>query len=858
MIFFANNSTHIVKHKLLLKLSTVLIFFIPVLANAQSYDIEKLAVEWKLEQNNYQGRDEFEATFVFHNKSNQLFPAGGWRLYFSYPRTVLSVTDQKVTFKNVNGEFCVLYPATGFTSIKPDDKGVVKYIAKGKSFSYTDAPSGLYLVWDQFPEQALPIKQYTINAVPQKEALLLKKSPALQYEINKHIEPVKTDSLTLFMPTPVKVREGNGVFNLNRETVIVFDSLFINEAKMAQEDIGLVLGSRPFFSNPKVNSIVFKKVTGLSKEAYRISIRPEGINLEASHPAGAFYAFQSIKQLLPVHAWGAPVNSLELRAVTVEDAPRFSYRSLMLDVARNFQTKQEVLKVIDLLALYKINTLHFHLTDDEGWRLEIPTLPELTTVGANRGHTTNENNRLLPAYGSGAIAGNKPGSGYYSKADFIEILKYASARHIQVIPELETPGHARAAIKAMNARYIRLSREGKQQEAEKYLLQDTSDQSVYRSVQGYHDNVMNVALPSVYRFIEELVEQVQAMYTEAYAPLSTIHLGGDEVPAGVWQRSPAAMALMKQDPHVKTTDDFWYYYLSKVNDILQQKKLYLSGWEEVAMRKTKLDGKQLYIPNPDFVKKDFHAYVWNNVWGWGMEDLAYRLANAGYKVVLSPVTNFYFDLAYEKDADEPGLYWGGYLNEEKPFYFNPFDYYKTAKETPDGKKVDAKIFERKERLTDYGRSNIVGLQAQIWSEKISSPAALEYMLLPKLISFAERAWASQPSWAQVSDSLTQQQLYEKAWSLFVNKMATSELPRLDYFAGGFQYRIPPPGVLVQQGMLMANSYYPAFKIHYTTDGAEPSLKSPVYEAPISIKSTIKLAVFNGAGHKSRTIIVQQP
>ncbi len=850
--------THITKYRVLLKMMTVLILFVPVLANTQPFDVEKLAVEWKLEQNNYQGREEFEAAFVFHNKSNRLFPAGGWRLYFSYPRTVLSVTDQQVIFKNVNGEFCVLYPATGFTSIKPGDKGIVKYIAKGKSFSYTDAPSGLYLVWDHTPEQAIPIQHYTINAVPQKEAMLLKKSPALQYEINKRIQAAQTDSLPLFIPTPVKVIAGNGVFNLNRETVIVFDSLFINEAKIAQTDIGLVLGSLPVFSNRKNNAISFKKVTGLSKEAFRISILPERINIEASYPAGAFYAFQSIKQLFPVNVWSTPANSLELKAVTIEDAPRFSYRSLMLDVARNFQTKAEVLKVIDLLALYKINTLHFHLTDDEGWRLEIPTLPELTTVGANRGHTTHEKNRILPAYGSGAIAGNKPGSGYYSKPDFIEILKYASARHIQVIPELETPGHARAAIKAMNARYERLSREGKQQEAVKYLLQDTADQSVYRSVQGYHDNVMNVALPSVYNFIEELVDQVLAMYTEANAPLSTIHLGGDEVPAGVWQRSPAALALMKQDLNVKTTDDFWYYYLSKVNDILQSKKLYLSGWEEVAMRKTKLDGKQLYIPNPDFVNKGFHAYVWNNVWGWGMEDLAYRLANAGYKVVLSPVTNFYFDLAYEKDADEPGLYWGGYLNEEKPFYFNPFDYYKTAKETPDGKKVDTKIFDKKERLTDYGRSNIVGLQAQVWSEKISSPAALEYMLLPKLIGFAERAWAPDPLWSIVSDSLTQQQLYEKAWSLFVNKMATSELPRLEYFAGGFQYRIPPPGVSVQQGMLMANSYYPAFKIHYTTDGSEPSVKSSVYEAPILIKATIKLAVFNGAGRKSRTIVVQQP
>lgn len=826
--------------------------------SAQQFDVSKLSLQWKLLQNKYEGREEFEAAFVLQNKSKQLFPAKGWRLYFSYPRKVVAVTDQQALFTTINGEFCSLQPTASFAAVKPGATATIRYIGKGKSFSYTDAPSGVYFVWDVAPDKAIPIQQFTVDAVPQQEQTLLRRSPQIAFERNKQIHAVAADALPLFIPSPMQVKKSNGLFLFNHTTVISFDAAFANEATLLQADLARVIGKQPQFAEQTTNYISFKQTKDLPTEGYRLQITASAIRIEAATAAGAFYAVQSLKQLFPADAWKESKKEVMLNAADIMDAPRFAYRSFMLDVARNFQTKQQVLKIIDLLALYKINTLHFHLTDDEGWRLEIPTLPELTTVAAVRGHTTDERNGINPAYGSGGIPGSFPGSGYYSKEDFIEILKYATARHIRVIPELETPGHARAAIKAMKARYLRLMQEEKPTEAVRYLLHDTADKSTYRSVQGYNDNVMNVALPSVYGFIEEVIDQVRNMYVAANAPLQTIHVGGDEVPAGVWQHSPAVDRLLQQDATIKTTDNLWYYYLSKVHTLLNKRNLYLSGWEEVAMRKTKLDGKSIYIPNPDFANKQFHAYVWNNVWSWGMEDLAYRLANAGYKVVLAPVTNFYFDLAYEKDADEPGLYWGGYLDEEKPFYFHPFDYYKTAKETPDGKPLDPTIFERKERLTEYGRSNIVGMQSQIWSEKISGAESLEYMLLPKLISFSERAWAQEPAWATVTDTTAQQTLYQQHWNAFVNKLAKDELPKLDHYAGGFAYRIPPPGAVVQNGTVTANIFYPGMTIRYTTDGTEPTIKSTVYIQPIQQKGTIKFATFNSKGRKSRTIFVYNP
>jgi hexosaminidase len=190
-----------------------------------------------------------------------------------------------------------------------------------------------------------------------------------------------------------------------------------------------------------------------SPEAYSLTIRADsGIAIVGNSAAGVAYGLQTLRDLLPLP--GAAESALPELAIV--DAPRFGYRGFQLDVARNFHGKQTVFKWLDLMARYKLNTFHFHLTDDEGWRLEIAGLPELTSIGAVRGHSARPGVRLQPAYGSGPDPRDAHGSGYFSRADYIEILRYAQARHIEVIPEFEMPGHARAAVQAMQARYQRL------------------------------------------------------------------------------------------------------------------------------------------------------------------------------------------------------------------------------------------------------------------------------------------------------------------------------------------------------------------------------------------------------------------
>jgi hexosaminidase len=524
-----------------------------------------------------------------------------------------------------------------------------------------------------------------------------------------------------------------------------------------------------------------------------------------------------------------------------------------LDVARNFHKKASILKYLDLLAYYKINKFHIHLTDDEGWRLQIKSLPELTEVGGNRGHDASGKG-MVPSFASGPF--NDPsvsaGSGYYTREDFIEILKYAKARHIEVVPEVDVPGHSRSAIKSMDARFERLMKEGKSGEATKYLLRDLNDQSVYKSVQMWNDNVICICQPSAINFIDEVVKELVSMYKEAGAPITNLHIGADEVPAGVWEKSTVCKQLLDADPNLSTTEELPLYFFRKMSELLAKYNLGVAGWEEVGLKKVGKD----HVVNTEFANSKFLPYTWNNVYGWGTEDNAYKLANAGYKVVLSNVTHLYFDLAYDRSPEEPGYYWGGFLNTKKPFEFIPLDMYKSANEDRMGNKIDQSTLSTKERLTEAGKANILGIQGQLWTENTNTQELMEYLTFPKLIGLAERAWAKDPTWASNADEAARNLAIEKEWNVFANTVGQKEFVRLDKFNGGVAYRVSIPGATITNGILTANLDFPGLAIRYTTDGTEPTAKSTLYTAPIAVKGNVKLKAFTTTGRGSRTIEVK--
>jgi hexosaminidase len=829
----------------------------------------ELSVSWELVSNFTPVKDGFEARFIISNKGDKELTDANWTLFFNMsPRPILpSKIPQPATVQHINGDWYKLVPAKGF-SLKPGATTEVRYEGTEAVTKVTDAPLGLYVVYydKEGKEESIvqiTTESYTVKPFTRKEQMLRGTSdlyslptPENTYRSNLTASLLPASQLQKIIPSPVKLTTQSGTLAFNSSLTIYADKGLENEAHLLSQKLK-ALTSKEFSvstGTPTANGIFLKtgpvSINGISKEAYRLTIDGKGVSITGSDAAGVFYGIQSLLALIPTEAYLNPTADFALNYIQIEDAPRFEFRGMHLDVSRNFQTKETILRLLDLLAFYKVNHFLFYTTEDEGWRLEIDGLPELTKVGAQREHTYGKEAPVLhPAYGSGpkAYDEGKYGSGYYTKADFIEILKYAAQRHIKVIPELNLPGHARAAIKAMEARYQRLMKEGKEQEANEYRLIDPADKSVYLSAQGYTDNVVSVGRESTYHFYEKVVDEITKMYKEAGLPMDVMHAGGDEVPDGVWTKSPIADKVLRENPSIKDPKNLHAYFFRKLQERLAKRKLEVHAWEEAVLVKS--PGGKLVI-NPEFVDKGVVPYVWNNLFD---VDLGNRLANAGYPVVLCNVSNFYFDMSYNNDPQEPGLYWAGYVDTRANWTFAPYDMFKTTYKTSMGKPL---TFAGLERMKPEARKNIRGVESQLWSETVKGREMAEYDILPKLLGFAESAWAPERPWETIDNGQIREKAISTGWNIFANTLAQKDLPRLARINGGYNYRLPLPGAVIENGMLKANVELPGLAIHYTTDGSEPTVQSPTYKNPVKVAGTAKLKSFDSAGRSSRSAMVK--
>ncbi len=782
------------------------------------------------------------ARFVLTNGDTQALPASGWTLYFTgIDRMPNGAQSAGLVLEQVAGGLFRLRPGPDFKGLAPGQTVEFAYRHVDSVFMPSRSPTGPYLVYDAAPDVAvaLPYTVTTLTEPAQRKVGSRHSAVTAEdtYWRNARADLLPAASLPPVLPTPLQLTPGAGRLALSGRPAITASSALANETALARSLFPATLAAS---GGPALRLSVGKVEGQTSPEAYRLAISAAGgIDIVGNSAAGVAHGLQTLRDLLPLPG----ATTLDLPELTIVDAPRFGYRGFMLDVARNFHTKETVFKWLDLMARFKLNKFHFHLTDDEGWRLEIAGLPELTTVGAVRGHSAKPGVRLDPAYGSGPDPKDASGTGHYTRADYMDIVRYAQARHIEVIPEIEMPGHARAAVQAMESRYHRLKAAGSR-DAARYLLNDFDDKSVYVSAQLFNDNVINPGLESSYTFIDHVVKEIAALHREAGVPLKTIHMGGDELANGAWEKSPASHAMMRKHG-LETSADLWDYFYERVDAIVRKHGLATAGWEELAARKTTLDGASKLIPNPRFTRSGFTAYVWNNT--VGAEDLAYRLANGGYDIVLTPVTRMYFDMARNANPEEHGVNWGAYVGLDTVYDFVPFD---LMRDDPPAARVG------KDRITDYGKRRVRGIQANLFAETARDPARLDYLVMPRLVALAERAWAADPVWATAEDSAKSAALHRTAWSGFVNALGQRVLPRLDLDGSKVAYRIAPPGLVIDDGKVLANHVLPGMMLRYTSDGSEPTAASRQVSGPILERGTIRVAAFDRNGRRGAVASVE--
>jgi len=491
------------------------------------------------------------------------------------------------------------------------------------------------------------------------------------------------------IPEPVSVKLSNGVFTLPKNVIIEAGSQPQLQQTIAflRQRLSAATGSTITVTNPATSptvSLILNRTTdaAIGEEGYRLSVTPKKITISANEPAGIFYGVQSLIQLFPPAIESStPVANTKWEAPTVEimDYPRFGWRGLMFDVSRHFFTKEEVKQFIDQMVRYKFNVLHWHLADDEGWRIQIKAFPKLTEVGA-------WNVKKVGYFGTfAAPAADEPRNygGFYTQDDIKEVVQYAKDRFVNVLPEIDVPGHSLAAVVS----YPELSCTP---EASTYKVrsgEEIMDWSKGAPPIALIDNTLCPANEKVYDFLDKVLSEVAPLF-----PFEYIHMGGDECPKNYWEKTPAIKQLMQKEG-LKTMEEVQSYFTKRLEKIVESKGKKFIGWDEI------LEGG---------LAPSAAVMSWRGMKG-GIE-----AAKMGHEVVMSPTDFTYIDYMQGDAIIEPRVY--ATLRLSKAYQFEP---------VPDG--VDPKF--------------IKGGQANLWTEQIYNMRHQQYMTWPRGWAIAESVWS---------------------------------------------------------------------------------------------------------------------
>jgi len=490
------------------------------------------------------------------------------------------------------------------------------------------------------------------------------------------------------IPQPVKVVRNTGNFVITSQTSLVVTNkednataAFLNRYLSNYYGFVLPIGKKANKNYIKLTSQ--NNVQGLKSEGYTLTSDKNGVEINGNAAIGTFYGMQTLIQLLPVEK----SKSLAIASVDVQDEPRFAYRGAMLDVGRHFFPVAFVKKYIDYLALHKMNYFHWHLTEDQGWRIEIKKYPKLTEIGSKR------NGSIIGSY-PGKGSDNTPEQGFYTQEEVKDIVKYASDRFITVIPEIEMPGHGSAAIAA----YPELSCfPNEKTQLPDNMISDKSKQEmangrikIVQETWGVHSDVY---VPSEYtfKFLQDVIDEVVVLFPSKY-----IHVGGDESPKDAWKRSEFCQQLIKEKG-LKDEHGLQSYFIQRMEKYINGKGRTLIGWDEI------LEGG--LAPNAV-------------VMSWRGEEGGIAAAKENHQVIMTPGSHVYLDHSQTKNEREVTI--GGYLPIETVYSYEPIP----------------------KELNEQQAKYVLGAQANVWTEYMANPAKVEYMIFPRLSALSEVLWSS--------------------------------------------------------------------------------------------------------------------